>query len=72
MTLLFDADEAGDTGAKETLWQLVQRGLDVRLGWSCGMHGGKFAGRQPEMLTAVEWLHLAESLERGGKADVSA
>ena len=31
VTLLFDADDAGDGGAKESLWQLAQRGLDVRL-----------------------------------------
>ncbi len=55
VTLLFDADTEGDNGAKETLWLLAERGLDVRLGWSRSMHGGKFAGRQPETLTAVEW-----------------
>jgi hypothetical protein len=53
--LLFDADDAGDEGSKEALWQLAQRGLDVRLGWSRTMHGGKFAGRQPENLTVEEW-----------------
>jgi len=55
VTLLFDADDAGDEGAKESLWLLAQRGLDVRLGWSRSMHGGKFVGRQPESLTADEW-----------------
>jgi hypothetical protein len=55
VSLLFDADEAGDTGAKEALWLLAQRGLDVRLGWSRGMHGGRFAERQPENLTCEEW-----------------
>ncbi|MSR60686.1 MAG: toprim domain-containing protein, partial [Planctomycetaceae bacterium] len=55
VALLFDADDAGDEGAKETLWLLAQRGLDVRLGWSRVMHGGTFAGRQPESLTAEEW-----------------
>ena len=53
-TLLFDADDAGDDGAKEALWLLAQRGLDVWLGWSRAMHGGKFAGRQPENLTSDE------------------
>lgn len=53
--LLFDADEAGDAGAKESLWLLAQRGLDVRLGWSRAMHGGRFEGRQPEQLTREEW-----------------
>ena len=54
VTLLFDADEAGDAGAKEAIWFLAQRGLDVRPGWSQGMHGGKFKGRQPESLTIEE------------------
>lgn len=55
VTLLFDADEAGDLGAKETLWLLAQRGLDVRLGWSREMYGEKFKGRQPEHLNRQEW-----------------
>jgi 5S rRNA maturation endonuclease (ribonuclease M5) len=55
VTLLFDCDDAGDEGAKETLWLLSQRGLQVRLGWSRAMHGGKFVGRQPENLTPPEW-----------------
>src|SRR5207249_4705562 len=55
VTLLFDNDDAGDDGAKESLWLLGQRGLDVRLGWARAMYGGKFAGRQPENLTAEEW-----------------
>lgn len=54
-TLLFDADDAGDDGAKEAMWLLLQRGLDVRLGWSRAMHGGKFAGRQPENISRDEW-----------------
>jgi len=37
--LLFDADDAGDAGAKEALWLFAERGLDVRLGWSKTMHG---------------------------------
>jgi hypothetical protein len=55
VTILFDADEAGDQGAKESLWFLAQRGLHVRLGWSRGMHGGRFDGRQPENLSIDEW-----------------
>lgn len=55
VTLLFDADDGGDNGAKESLWLLSQRGLDVRLGWSRAMHGEKFDGRQPEELTEEEW-----------------
>jgi 5S rRNA maturation endonuclease (ribonuclease M5) len=55
VTLLFDVDDAGEEGMKEALWLLAQRGLDVRLGWTRAMHGGKFNGRQPENLTAEEW-----------------
>jgi 5S rRNA maturation endonuclease (ribonuclease M5) len=55
VSLLFDADAAGDTGAKEALWLLAQRDLDVRLGWSRAMHGGRFVERQPENLTKEEW-----------------
>jgi len=55
VSLLFDADEAGDAGAKEALWLLAQRGLDVRLGWSRSMHGGAFRDKQPEQLTRAEW-----------------
>lgn len=58
VSLLFDADEAGDAGAKEALWLLAQRGLDVRLGWSRSMHGGAFGGKQPEYLTAQEWCSV--------------
>ena len=55
VTLLFDADEAGDNGAKETLWRFAERGLDLRLAWSRTMHGGVFTGRQPESLTREDW-----------------
>ena len=55
VTLLFDADPEGDAGVKEALWLLAQRGLDVRLGWSQAMHGGRFQGRQPEQLGREEW-----------------
>jgi 5S rRNA maturation endonuclease (ribonuclease M5) len=58
ITLLFDADDAGDEGAKEAHWRFAERGLDVRLGWSRGMHGGKFVGRQPENLTNEEWQEI--------------
>jgi len=64
VTLLFDADDAGDEGAKEALWLLSQRGLDVRLGWSRAMHGGKFAGRQPEYLTLEECKSVIPGLQR--------
>jgi hypothetical protein len=62
VTLLFDADDAGDAGAKEALWLFAQRGLDVRLGWSQGMHSGKFKGGQPEVLTSEKWQFLLNAI----------
>ena len=58
VTLLFDCEPTGDDGAKEALWQLTQRGLQVRLGWTQSMHGGVFHGRQPENLSLPEWQRL--------------
>ena len=62
MTPLCDAGEAGDIGAKEALWLFAQRSVDVRLGWSQSMHGGKFKGRQPESLAADDWQYIEGSL----------
>jgi hypothetical protein len=62
--LLFDADGPGDEGVKEAAWQLLQRSLHVRLGWTRQMHGGVFAGRQPESVQRDEWELLLASLER--------
>lgn len=64
VTILFDADDAGDEGAKETAWQFLQRGLDVRLGWSQEMHAGHFKGRQPEGIKPDEWNVIASGLTR--------
>ena len=55
VSLLFDCEQTGDDGAKESLWFFAERGLDVRLGWSQAMHGGAFKGRQPENLNRDEW-----------------
>lgn len=55
VTLMFDCESAGDEGAKEALWILAERGLDVRLAWSQAMYGGRFCGREPESLTLEEW-----------------
>jgi 5S rRNA maturation endonuclease (ribonuclease M5) len=53
VTLLLDCDDHGDEGAKEALWLLAQRRLDVRLGWTQTMHSS-FKGRQPESLSRLE------------------
>lgn len=58
ISLMFDCEGTGDDGAKEALWLFSERGpdIDVRLAWSQAMHGGQFAGRQPESLSRDE-LH---------------
>jgi hypothetical protein len=66
VVLMFDADDAGDEGAKEAAWQFLQLGLDVRLGWSQGMHGSAFRGRQPEQLTREEWNTVIRPTLEGG------
>ena len=60
VSLMLDCQETGDDGAKEAAWQLLQRGLDVRLAWSQAMHEGRFCGRQPESLTREEWEEAIE------------
>lgn len=64
VTILFDADAAGDDGAKEAQWLLSQRNLDVRLGWTRGMHAGRFCERQPESITADEWEAIRGAMAR--------
>lgn len=68
VSILFDADDAGDEGAKEAHWLLAQRGLDVRLGWSRAMHGGEFVGRQPENMTAEEWEQVIRPTLSAGRS----
>jgi DNA primase len=51
VTLMFDCEPTGVDGAKEALWYFAQQQLDVRLAWSPSMHGGAYAGKQPESLT---------------------
>ena len=65
VSLFFDCEQTGDDGAKEAIWQFLERGLDVRLGWSQAIHGGAFKGRQPENLSRDEWdAVIRPSLER--------
>lgn len=56
VTLMFDCDAAGTEGAKEALWYFAEQQLDVRLAWSPKMHGGMFAGKQPESLRREDLL----------------
>lgn len=61
ITLFPDCDEAGETGFKALLWQLAERQLEVRLGWSRQMFGGQFADRQPEDLSESDWQIISEA-----------
>ncbi len=58
VNLMFDCEASGIDGAKEALWYFAERRLDVRLAWSPTMHGGAYAGKQPESLTLAEWQLL--------------
>lgn len=60
VSLMLDCEETGDEGAKEASWQLLERGLDVRLAWNQAMHDGRFRGRQPESITHEEWQEAIE------------
>ncbi len=62
VTLLFDNDVEGENGARQALWEIAQHGVDVRLAWSRTMHGGRFAGKQPEDMDAETWAELRSSL----------
>lgn len=54
VSLLFDSDGPGDDGAKDALWLLAQRNLDVRLGWP-GSVMLPNAARQPEHINMADW-----------------
>ena len=58
VTLMFDCDPPGMEGAKEALWLLAERRLDVRLAWTNKRDGGIHAGRQPESVRADELAGL--------------
>ena len=53
--LLPDCDEQGEDGFKDLLWQMAERGLDVKIGISSQMFDGRFAGMQPEDLSSDDW-----------------
>ena len=51
---MFDCDDAGEAGAADAAWKLLQAGLNVRAVWGRDMSGGKFRDKQPEAATAAE------------------
>ena len=61
--LMLDNDPEGENGGRHSLSLLAQHG-PVQLIWSPSMHGGKFAGRQPESLMPDEWEHIHARLHK--------
>ena len=53
--LLPDNDEEGEAGFRDLLWDLVDAGLRVRLGWSRNRDGGAHEGMQPEQISQILW-----------------
>lgn len=64
LNILFDADLKGDEGAKETLWQLAQTGLDVKLAWSRSMFNERFKDYEAESVSDEEWQDIVSNLSR--------
>lgn len=60
VSLMLPCNAAGDSAAKEAAWELLERGVDVRLAWSQAMHRERFRGREPESLQAEEWKGVIE------------
>jgi hypothetical protein len=65
VTLMFDCDPEGESGARQAAIDLAQSCL-VRFAWLPSMHGGAFKGRQPESLTGDEWQQLRMFLAEPG------
>ena len=61
MGLMLANNPEGEQGARQSLPVLAERG-PVQLIWAPSMHGGKYAGRQPESLTPDEWEHIHAEL----------
>jgi hypothetical protein len=58
--IMHDADNAGEEGAKESLWKLHEQGVAAYLVWSRRMFAGRFADRQPESLSVDEWQEISK------------
>ncbi len=54
VSVMFDLDQEGENGAKQTLLELAKQ-CCVRLGWITEFAEGKFKGRQPESVTSEDW-----------------
>ncbi|QDT38382.1 hypothetical protein [Stratiformator vulcanicus] len=58
--LLPDCDEEGEDSFRDLLWKLAENQVEVRLGCSRTMYGGKFDGRQPENFSSDEWTAIEQ------------
>lgn len=54
VSVMYDLDQEGQNGAKQTVLELVKR-CRVRLAWSNDLADGRFKGRQPESVTPEDW-----------------
>ncbi len=61
VTIFLDCDPEGETGMKQCLGYLAHLTY-VRLAWTSQMFGGKFKGRQPELLSGEEWGEIQRGL----------
>ena len=64
VVLMLDCDPEGDKGAAELAAELAKH-VRVRRPWAMDLHGGQFAGRQPESLTLAEGQRLRSFLSKG-------
>lgn len=63
--LMPDNDEEGEAGFRDLLWELVDGGLKVQLGWSRARDQGKYSALQPENIDSEIWNSLClSSLDR--------
>ncbi len=53
VSVMFDLDQAGEKGAKQTILELVKR-CCVRLAWTSELAASQFKGKQPESISRVE------------------
>ena len=57
ISVMFDLDQEGEAGTKQTVLELARR-CCVRFAWNSESTDGQFKGKQPEMITSEEWKSL--------------
>ena len=55
ISVMFDLDQEGENGAKQTVLELAKR-CRVRLTWNTELSEGQFKGKQPESISAEECI----------------